>query len=148
MKTLKGKTMLGISIIAVIIGLLINILFRQAVYKNIENMIENDLKSLSVSLKESISNEVILNEIPIINMGMEKKSFELVNNLNRRYNYFIALCDLNGNIIEYSKSSLIPVNKSWFSDKFKNNNSIHIEYIDGDVIGVLKYSFFKMVTIL
>lgn len=142
MRNLRTRTMSGIFIITLVLGVLLNIIFKQAVQDNFYKFIEKDFQNIKLILRDQINNEIVLNSVEIKEGGMETKGDILVDNLSRRLDCFVALCSETGVLINDSKDMLVEIKNNWFQDAFKDKVTVHIEDEDKGVVGILKYPYY------
>jgi len=151
---IKLKFMLGLSAILLVLGIILNIIIRQALTSNMEQQVNNSLKEVMKSSQEYIKYTLIIDSMGFSDdevsgyglneKGLKTASSSIVKNMNMNYTCTSRISSMNGAIIKNNisknfKTAVIKSIKAAENDKAV----IELKYTDSGVSGVLSYPMYQ-----
>lgn len=151
---IKLKFMVGLSVILVTLGIILNIIIRQALISNMEEQINNSLKEVMKSTQEHIRYTLIIdsmgfsddeeNGYGLNEDGLKMASASIAKNININYNCTSRISSMNGDTI---KNSIKDSFKAYILNSIKAAKNgkavIDIKYKDNGVNGILSYPVYE-----
>lgn len=151
---IKLKFMLSLSVILVVLGIILNIIIRQALISNMEQQISNSLKEVMKSTQEYIKYTLIIDSMGFSDdqisgyglneEGLKAASSSIVKNINMNYNCTSRISSMDGDAIKNNinagfKDTIVKSVKAAENGKAV----IEFKYNNTGVNGILSYPIYE-----
>jgi len=133
----------GLSVILIALGLVLNILIRQALISNMESRINDSLKEIMNSTSEYIKYRLITNSSALNEEALSKEAGYIIKNLSMNYECNSEIRDMKGNIIENEgNKGLGETLKRGTESAIKGKAVVNLKYSNNSVNGILSYPIY------
>lgn len=151
---IKLKFMLGLSVILLVLGVILNIIIRQTLTSNMEQQVSNSLKEVMKSTKEYVKYTLIIDSMGFSDdesdgyglneIGLRTASTSMIKNINMNYNCTSRISSMDGSTIKnnISKNFNDIVAKSVKAAQ-AGKAVVELKYRKSGINGILSYPVYE-----
>ncbi|MDS0527406.1 HAMP domain-containing histidine kinase [Clostridium sp. SHJSY1] len=140
---IKYKFIIGLSLILLSSGILLNIIINQVLIKNLENNVNDSLSKIMSSTKEYMKYKLLINAPEFNEEGLKQESSNIAKYISLNYQCDTQINNMHGDIIKKSGESRFEDTISRAtSEAIKGNTVAILKYSNDSVVGILSYPLY------